>query len=98
MIQEATSDEVARRILAEGLRFSGKMLRELREEKKLSRQALVLKMHDLKEGVDPQTLRRWEDGETVPDANSIHALAVILELKRLEDLYEPSGTTGNGGR
>jgi len=64
------------------LRFSGRKLRRLREEKELSPSQVAARIAEAT-GIscEAQTIMRWERGENQPRANHLYALAFVLGVE-----------------
>ena len=60
-------------------------LRQLRQEKQFSREALAKAA-----GVSPQTVAQWESGKAQPDAAQLNALRCLLGKERTDETPAPS--------
>ena len=85
---------MAARKLAEGARFSGALLRARREKAKLTRLELIIRLRGHGVTVTEGTVYRWEENDKyAPGADELAALLHVLNLSRLEDLYEVPAST-----
>jgi DNA-binding transcriptional regulator YiaG len=67
--------------------FNGKNILEIRNQRGLSRNDVVFAMHDAGTDITEETLTRWENGVTRPNAEWLGLLSNILKC-RIDDFYK----------
>ena len=61
--------------------FSRTILKSRREFLNFSHLDVVKRLYEVGVNISDDTLRNWESGETVPDADKLPALAEVLKCK-----------------
>lgn len=67
-------------------KFNAKAIAAFRQQRGLTQRELMMKLDDYKFDTTEQTLSRWENGESEPDASVVALLAKVLGVS-INDLF-----------